>query len=112
MIPLGSKLIPLLGHKLEHRNKEDQLKNSSLKLEGIEHLLVDLCQFYSHDAPWNQNCPRPRGHKLGTKGIKMWNSFVGKMTWVSDPGPSWPSCWHVASSTGPLPKKLQIMALE
>ena len=36
MIPLESKLTPQRGHKLEHRNKEDQLQNSSLKLEGIE----------------------------------------------------------------------------
>ena len=37
MIPLESKLTPQWGHKLEHRNKEDQLQNSSsLKLEGIE----------------------------------------------------------------------------
>ena len=65
MIPLGSKLTPDPGgHKLEHRNKEDQLQNaSSLKLEGIElrflvcSILVDLCQFYSYDAPWDQKLP-------------------------------------------------------
>ena len=75
MIPLESKLIPQRGHKLEHKNKEDQLQNSSsLKLEGIELrflvcsiLLVDLCQFYSYDAPWDQNWPHPEGHKLEPK---------------------------------------------
>ena len=37
MIPLESKLTTQRGHKLEHRNKENQLQNSSsLKLEGIE----------------------------------------------------------------------------
>ena len=24
----------------------------------------------------------------------MWNSFVGKMTQMGDPGPSWPSCYE------------------
>ena len=42
MIPLVSKTDPW-GHKLEHRNKEDQLQNSSsLKLEGIE-LRFSVC---------------------------------------------------------------------
>ena len=27
---------------------------------GMQHLLVDLCQSYSHDAPWDQTCPTPR----------------------------------------------------
>ena len=53
MILLGSKLTPDPGgHKLEHRNKEDQLQNSSsLKLEGIElrflvcSTLIDLVNF-------------------------------------------------------------------
>ena len=75
MIPLGSKLTPdPAGHKLEHRNKEDQLQNSSsLKLEGIElrcfvcNILVNLCQFYSYDAPWDQNWPHPKGHKFEPK---------------------------------------------
>ena len=72
MIPLGSNLTPdPWGHMLEHGNKEDQLQNSSsLKLEGIElrflvcSNLVDLCQFYSHDAPWDQNWPHCGGHKF------------------------------------------------
>ena len=34
---LGSKLASPRGHKLEYRNKENQLQNSSsLKLEGLE----------------------------------------------------------------------------
>ena len=75
MIPLGSKLTPdPAGHILEHRNKEDQLQNSSsLKLERIKlrflvcGILVDLCQFYSYDAPWDQNWPHPKGHKFEPK---------------------------------------------
>ena len=31
------------------------------------HLLVDLCQFYSYDAPWDQNWPHPGGHNFETK---------------------------------------------
>ena len=69
MIPLESKLTPQQGHKLEHRNKEDHLQNSSsLKLEGIELrflvcsiiIFVDLCQFHSYDALGIKMGPDPR----------------------------------------------------
>ena len=37
MMLVGSKMASPRGHKLQHRNKEDQLQNSSsLKLEGLE----------------------------------------------------------------------------
>ena len=44
-MPLGSKKYGSRGHKVEHRNKEDQLQSSvSLKLEGVElSYLVCLC---------------------------------------------------------------------
>ena len=101
MIPLGSKLTPDPGgHKLEHRNKEDQFQNSSsLKLEGIElrflvcSVLVDLCQFYSYDVPWDQNWSQPGGHKFEPKERRCRAHLWGKMTQVSDQGPSWPSCY-------------------
>ena len=88
MIPLGSKLTPDPGgHKLEYRNKEDQLQNSSsLKLEGIElrflvcNILVDLCQFYAYDAPWDQNWPHPGGHKFEPKEqrcrVHLWGKWL------------------------------------
>ena len=78
MIPLESKLTPQRGHKLEHRNKEDQLQNSSsLKLEGISldfwyvaspcrplSILFIWCPLGSKLAP-------PWGSQVGTKGSKM-----------------------------------------
>ena len=68
MISLGSKLTPdSWGHKLEHRNKEDQLrKSSSLKLEGIElrflvcSILVDLVNFI-HMMPLGIKTDTTRG---------------------------------------------------
>ena len=77
--------------------KKTNLKNSSsLKLERIEHLLVDLCQFYSHDSPWNQNSP-PQESQVGNQRNKDVEFIVGKTTQVSDPGPSWPSCFTMFS---------------
>ena len=58
--------------------------------------------FFSYDVP---------GVKTGsTLGVTSWNNtnkegrinFVVKMNQVSDPGTSWPSCWYVASPSGPL----------
>ena len=59
----------------------------------------------------------PLGVKTGpTPGVTSWNNcnregrihFVGKKTQVSDPGPSWPSCFLTLSQTTNLrPFKLQ-----
>ena len=95
------KLGPAPGvTSLKHRNKEGKLWNSSsLKQEGVELWsfgtelwYLDLYQFYSYDTPWVKTGPIP--------GVISWNNsnregrtnFVGKLTQVSDPGPSWPSC--------------------
>ena len=53
---------------------------------------MDLYQFYSYDTPGVKTGPIP--------GVISWNNsnregrihFVGKLTQVSDSGPSWPSC--------------------
>ena len=55
-------------------------------------------QFYSYEAPGVKTCPTPR--------VTSWNNrkkedriyFVGIMTQVSDPGPSWPSCINCQSN--------------
>ena len=115
----GVKLGPAPGvTSLKHRNKERKLWNSSsLKQEGVELWsfgleiwYLELYQFYSYDTP---------GVKTGPiRGVISWNNsnregrinFVGKLTQVSDPGPSWPSCflnackywpdfWHGSRST-------------
>ena len=59
------------GHKLEHRNKENQLQNSSsLKLEGLElwYLVfsISLWTFINLFIwfLWGQNWLHPGGHKL------------------------------------------------
>ena len=60
------------GHKLEHKTKEDQLKDScSLKLEGLElWYLVFSISLWTLSVlfiwfPWSQNWPQPGDHKLG-----------------------------------------------
>ena len=53
---------------------------------------MDLYQFYSYDTPGVKTGPNP--------GVISWNNsnregrihFVGKLTQVSNSGPSWPSC--------------------
>ena len=64
---------------MEHRNKEAYHQNSfSLKLEGhralifdMQHLLVDLYQFFSYDAPGVKISLAP-----GRGGVTNWN--IGK----------------------------------
>ena len=62
------------GHKLEHRNKENQLQNSSsLKLKGLElwYLVfsISLWTFINLFiwVLWSQNWPHLQGHKLEPK---------------------------------------------
>ena len=82
MMLVGSKLAPpwgsQVGHKLEHRNKENQLQNSSsLKLKGLElwYLVfsISLWTFINliHMIPMESKLAPPWGSQVGTKGTKM-----------------------------------------
>ena len=88
MMLLGSRLAPPWGgHKLEHRNKENQLQNSSsLKLKGLELwylVLASPCKPLSILFIWflwSQNWPHPEGHKLEPKEqrcrIQLWGKLL------------------------------------
>ena len=102
--PWGQIGIRPACHKLKHKNKEGKLWNSSsLKQEGVELWsfglelwYLDLYQFYSYATPGVKTGPIP--------GVISWNNsngegrihFMGKLTQVSDSGPSWPSCFIMA----------------
>ena len=73
MIPLGVKTgpTPRVGHKLEHINEEGKLRKSYSEtgrlralILGTLHLLVDLYQVCSYDAPGVKTGPAPWGTNL------------------------------------------------
>ena len=98
MMPLGSRLAPPRGSQiLTQENRRQNSKfffsvHGKVQSFGMQHRLVDLYQFYSYDTPGVKTGPDP--------GVTNWNNSnkegrihcVGKVTQVSDPGPSWPSC--------------------
>ena len=97
---LGSILAPIpRGHKLEHKNKEDQLGNSSsLKLEGIELWFlvcwISLWTFinFIHMMPLGSKLAPPLGSQVGTTGTKKVEFFLwGK--WLR---------WAIKGHYGPL----------
>ena len=92
-------------HNFEHGNKKGKPQNSSLKLEGVE--LSYLIYSISLWTFINFIHMIPLGSKLAHFGVTRWNNsnkkgrihFVGKMTQVSDPGPSWPFYILIISET-------------
>ena len=102
-LPLGSNRPCPWGHKFELKNKQGKLLNSSSqKLEGakLSYLVYSI-------SLWTFiNCILmiPLESELApTNRITSWNNSnkegrihtVGKMTQVSDLGPSWPSCLKI-----------------
>ena len=72
MMPLGSKLAPPRGHKLEHRNKHSKLQNSFLKLQGVElwylvcsNALLTSTKFF-HMMPLGSKSAPPQESQDGT----------------------------------------------
>ena len=103
-MPLGSKQAPPRGSQLEHRNKGDELQNSSLKLEGVElsyfgmrHLVVNSYQISLHHAYGVKTGPAPRGRKyehMNNEGkLRIFLLRILKSQSFD--------IWYVASPSGP-----------